>query len=345
MLMLSRPVLCAFMMLISGLTPVSITTLARMFDEKKPSLSDGPKAEVKDGKKRVIRHPKSLDPPAPKPDPAPSPKPNPSASIKLNVGQFYVIGSNTKLVVLENAGLKLSGAGAVTITERKPPLTIPAEIAVGYTPDPMDPDVVTFNEPYLYIVKAKVIQQPNKVQSGPVVLQLIPAENETGTDGKLIPLTAADVTYLPIDVGAGQGPQPPPDPIPDPKPKPDPVKPDAALVAKFKDAIAKDLAVTGTVAKKEHVTKLASVYDSTARLVKFNDPAARPKTWKAVQQGMVNASRLAEVPPLPEFTNLRTLIEAEGGTYDATTPIDETFGDKLNATFVRIAAALNEAAK
>lgn len=321
-------------------------------DKKTPSLTDTkvePKAE---SKKRVIRHPKSIDPPAPKPDPIPAPKPNPSASIKLGVGEFYVIASNVKLVVNPNAGLKLAKVGSVTITERKPPLTIPAEIAVGYLPDPSDPDAVTFTEPFLYVVKAKV--GPD-VEDGPVVLQLIPAENETGADGKLIPLTAADIDYLPIDVKSGKAPQPPPDitpkpkpepaPAPKPKPAPEPEPADAALVAKFKAAFAKDAAVAGTEATKEHVKLLAGVYESTALVVVFPDPAARPKTWQDVQQGMVKASRLAKIPPPPELTNLRTAVESEAGTYDAKTPIDKAFGEKLEAAFKRVALALNEAAK
>lgn len=305
--------------------------------------SDGAKSDPKKSK-RVIRVPQVLTPPAPKPVDPPAPAPEPNATIRVGKGQYYVVGSNTPLVAVVNGGLKLAGSGDVLVQVRKPPLMLPAELAVGYKGDENDPEFVTFTEQYLYVIRPK----PDGAD-GPVLVQLIPAVNELDAEAIQIPLTTADITYHQLDIRAGGKiepaplPKPKPDPKPDPKPEPTPADPE--LTKKFKDAINLDLAVKGTSAKREHVKALAGVYTNTAMVVTFPDPAARPKTWKDVQQGMVTASRLAGVPPPPEFGYLREAIEAEGGAFEAKTPVDKAFGEKLNASYNKIAAALLESVK
>lgn len=153
---------------------------------------------------------KPKDPP--KVDP---PKVDPLAPVKLGKGQYYVIASQKPLLVLPG------GTGEVTVQERTPPFMLPATDAIGWNPDPKDPEFVTWGaDQYtkLYVVKG--------VKNGPVDLTVIPAVNELGTDGKQIALTAKDVVKKPLLVDDGTGPIPPPKPV-DPKvdPKPDP-KPD-----------------------------------------------------------------------------------------------------------------------
>lgn len=143
------------------------------------------------------------------PQPMPSPAPAPVAAEKLAKGQWYVIDADKQLLV-DAFGL---GAGAVTITERKGPLTLPAEIAVGRTPDKDDPDVCTITGPFVYVVKAS--------ESGTVILQVLPAVNNL-VDGKPVPFTRADVKRRALEVDAGRGPQPPPVDPEDKKPKPAP---------------------------------------------------------------------------------------------------------------------------
>lgn len=179
--------------------------------------------------KRTVRVPQNLAPFKPKSLPEPMPVRDAAAPVKLAAGQFYVIASGHELLTVVNGGIAVKDAGEVTITKRKPPFSLPVEVAVGYTPDPADPDVVTFTEPFLYVVKAK--------KTGPVTLQLIPALNafaDSDPKGlvKQVPLTEADITYHPIDVFAGEGPRPPPngdekkEESPAPRPQPPPVPPE-----------------------------------------------------------------------------------------------------------------------
>lgn len=121
-----------------------------------------------------------------------------AAAQKLSKGQFYVIASRRPLLILP------VGAGSVTVSARKGPLMLPAELAVGWTPDPGDPEFVTFTDDFLYVVKAGT--------SGQVDLQVVPALNQTGADGKQVPLKASDVIVKKITVDSGTGPQPPPVP-------------------------------------------------------------------------------------------------------------------------------------
>jgi len=174
--------------------------------------------------KRTIRVPQNLTAPLkPKLQPDPAPKlPDTPEAVRLAAGQFYVIASNHELLPIVNGGISVKDAGEVTIAKRKPPFSLPVEVAVGYTPDPADPDVVTFTEPHLYVVKAK--------KSGPVTIQLIPALNaaaKAGDASTQVPLVEADITYHAIDVTAGMGPRPPPkddnkEVAPPPKPLPPP---------------------------------------------------------------------------------------------------------------------------
>src|SRR4051812_31805002 len=68
--------------------------------------------------------------------PVPAPKPVPGTAEKLSKGQWYIIDSNKPLLV-DAFGL---GTGSVSIANRKGPLTIPAEVAVGRKPDKEDPE-------------------------------------------------------------------------------------------------------------------------------------------------------------------------------------------------------------
>jgi hypothetical protein len=141
-----------------------------------------------------VRFPADPVPPKP-PSPAPQPR-EPSAPQKLLKGQFYVVASAKPLLVIP------TGGGAVTVAQRKGPLMIPAELAVGYAPDPKDPDFVTFTDEYLYVVKA--------AKTGTVDLQVIPALNAVDDKGKQVPLKAADIVVKKILVDDGTAPQPPP---------------------------------------------------------------------------------------------------------------------------------------
>lgn len=142
------------------------------------------------------------------------------APTKLLKGQFYIIRSTVPLITITD------GAGEVSVNLRNgktKPLTIPAELVVGWPADSTDPDIgvstVTFTDEFLYILRP--------VKSGKVNLQVIPALNKTVLDKdgkilKLVPLTKKDIVNKVIDVDAGQGPQPPPTPV---DPKVDPITP------------------------------------------------------------------------------------------------------------------------
>jgi len=154
----------------------------------------------------------------------------------------------------------------------------------------------------------------------------------------------------PPDVAPAPKPKPP-GPAPDPKPpepkppEPPAPAPDSALVAKLKAALAVDLAVPMTAAKKAHLADLAKVYRSTAVLVSLPDPAARPQTFKDVLATLVGASRLSGVPPPPEFTEVRGVVGAEAGEYAASAEVTKEFGAALAARYNKIADALDAAAR
>jgi len=153
---------------------------------------------------------------------------------------------------------------------------------------------------------------------------------------------------IPEPTNVAPPPKPKPDPIdpvkPDPKPPtPDPADP--ALTKTFADAIAADLKVMGTAATKDHVAKLSGVYTEAAKLLRFTDPAPRPKTWGDLVEGMASASRLAGVPVLPDLMALRTAVAAEVGSYTIATALDDELREKIAAKYDRVAAALTAAAK
>lgn len=161
-------------------------------------------------------------PPAPKvvtpPVPVVPPMVDPDAPVKLAKGQFYVVASPEPLLVLTE------GQGEVVVVDRKPPFMLPAEQAIGWKPDPKDPEFVTWGAeyPHLYVVKP--------VKSGDVKLIVVPATSKIDAATKLaIPIAKKDVQYKALEVDDGTGPRPPPKPdvIPEPKPKPD-VVPDGS---------------------------------------------------------------------------------------------------------------------
>jgi hypothetical protein len=134
-------------------------------------------------------------------------------------------------------------------------------------------------------------------------------------------------------------PKPKPDPVPPPKPKPDPTpEPDAALVLKFKPAV-KD-------ADKANVVALGKVYYTTGVLLEtLKDPAARPKTFRDVVDRLTDASIAAMIPRLPELSDLRKLISAELGDYDAMMPVTDEFAKELATKYKRVGLALQSAGK
>lgn len=171
---------------------------------------------------RAADPPKSVRFPADPVAQQPQPKPVDSASPqKLAKGQWYVIASAKPLLILP------TGAGEVSLTQRKGPFTIPSEFVIGYPPDQNDPEVVTFVDEYLYVVKA--------VRSGPVALQVIPALNILDDKGKQLPLKMSDIVVKKVQVETGAGPQPPPEPDPKPKPDPEPDVTPAKLIVVIVD--------------------------------------------------------------------------------------------------------------
>ncbi len=177
--------------------------------------------------KAVVPPPKQIKfpdfPQVKKTDPLPAVKVDPAAPVTLAKGQYYVVASPKPLLVLP------AGTGEVAVAERKPPFMLPAAQAIGWTPDAKDPEFVTWGDdyPFLYVVKG--------AKSGDVKLTVVPAVNETGKDGKQIPLTPKDVQYKLLAVDDGTGPRPPPptpDPKVDPKVDPKPVDPVIPIPAK-----------------------------------------------------------------------------------------------------------------
>ena len=152
--------------------------------------------------------------------PPPPPKADPDAPAKLGPGQFYVVASKTPLLVIP------TGPGDVTITPRKAPFMLPAAQAVGWTPNPTDPDFVTWGDeyPYIYVLK------PYK--SGDCTLLVFPATTTTDEKTKeQIPLQLKEVVKKQISVDDGTAPRPPPPKPVDPKVDPKPVDPPAPVVA------------------------------------------------------------------------------------------------------------------
>lgn len=175
-------------------------------DPTTPKISNSAKPE--------IRFP-TFVPPAPPKVVVPPPidkttEVDPAAPAKLGKGQYYVIASNKPLLVLSH------GTGKVDVTLRKPPFMLPASQAIGWPPDPKDPEFVTWGAeyPFIYLVKP--------AKSGDVNLQVSPAVTKINEMTKeQIPITEADVVYKPIQVDDGTGPRPPPDVDPKVDPKVD----------------------------------------------------------------------------------------------------------------------------
>lgn len=148
-------------------------------------------------------------PTLPTPVVVPTPMPPPDAPTKLKPGQFFVVGSSVELLVEP-----ICGPGSVSIKNQSGRLLIPAELAVGYPIDPTNPDFVTFDKPYLYVIKAGAV-------GGRVVVEMIPTTNALDADKKPIPLKRSDITRRVLEIDTGE-PVPKIDPVaPPPKPKPD----------------------------------------------------------------------------------------------------------------------------
>jgi len=152
------------------------------------------------------------DNPAPKPAPQP-PAPTEPEVVKLGKQQFYVIAATKPLVLLRE------GSGKVDLSVRKPPFMLPTSSVVGWQPAKDDPDFVHWDStyPYLYVLKA--------AKTGPVRVTVVPAVNDVGTDGKQVPLTAADIVSRDLTVDDGDTPAPKP-PTPEPTPFPGSTEPD-----------------------------------------------------------------------------------------------------------------------
>jgi hypothetical protein len=153
---------------------------------------------------------------------APAAKAEVPTSLVLKKGQFYIVGSAVPLIILQH------GDGKIAFTERDgaaKPLVVPADWAVGYKPDAVDPDLglstVTFRDKFLYIGKPE--------SGGKVDVTLIPTKKVILVDkeGKesLGPITRADILNRLVDVDV-QGPRPPPEVDPKVDPKVDPVVPE-----------------------------------------------------------------------------------------------------------------------
>jgi hypothetical protein len=173
----------------------------------------------------------NIDPPTP---PTPPPQPKPDAKGKLVKGQWYIVDFVRPMLI---EGFSTNG-GAVTITEKKGPLHVPASVAIGRKPDKDDPEQVTIAGPFVYIVKAHI--------TGTVIVEGIPTLNPLDEAGKPIPFSRKDVHRATIDVDAGTK---PPGPI-------DPPKPDDAITAAIKAAYRTETASDKDVS----VAQLAAFY-------------------------------------------------------------------------------------
>ena len=268
---------------------------------------------TKDGPKTVEA---VVFPSGPSPKTPELPPVSPDAAVKLGKDQFYIIKSSIPLVVIA------TGTGEVTVVERNgkvKPLTIPAQWAVGYPPDPGEPDfpVVTFSDEYLYILKAS--------KSGPVTVQVIPAVNKTqDKEGKQVQvaLTRADIAYKRIDVGE----QIPPDVVP---PAEDP------LVLALRAAAAEDPAADRTL-----LPKLAEFYEAADKTVDALE------TWVGLfMQMQKDAARLGVGGRLTS-TQAAAAVELKkvfpSGQVDP--GLKMTAGDKARAksAFAKLAAAVRK---
>lgn len=122
-----------------------------------------------------------------------------NAKIKLDAERWYIIDFEEELLVDQ---ISKDDKGAVTITHKKGPITLPSKVAPGREPDADDPDFVTVKGPHVYLVKAKA--------SGDVILEVIqPVRKDK--EGKPLPFTRDNITRKTLDVFVGQGPRPPPD--------------------------------------------------------------------------------------------------------------------------------------
>lgn len=140
------------------------------------------------------------------------------APVSLAKGQWYVIDFEDELLV---RALPKDSTGSVTISYKKGPLTVPADVVPGREPDKDDAEVCTIKGPHVYIVKAK--------DKGSVYLAVIPKLNRTGADGKPVPFDDTSLIVKTIDVAGGAGPRPPP--LPDPTVDPVPVPSNTGLIA------------------------------------------------------------------------------------------------------------------
>jgi len=135
----------------------------------------------------TVRLPEVLAPVAP-----------PDSLTKLGVGQWFIVDADTEQMV---ATFSLDG-GAVTVSKKKGPYVVPAEVAVGRKPDADDPEQVTVKGPWVYVIKVKT--------TGKVLLDVMPTVNRVDAAGKAIPFTEKDIIRRMLDVNAGTGPRPPP---------------------------------------------------------------------------------------------------------------------------------------
>ena len=217
--------------------------------------------------------------PAPKVE---EPKADPLAPVKLGKGQYYVIASHKPLLVLS------SGTGEVTVQERKPPFMLPAADAIGWTPDPKDPEFVSWSATdytHLYVVKG--------AKNGAVDLLVFPALCETDAAGKQIPLTPKDVVKKAIQVDDGTGPIPPPKPV-DPDVKPKPVDPDVKPIPG-----AKGFRVVFIYEKQANLTEeQLHIANSTKIKAYLNDKCVkdakgRPE-WRSWDKSTIDSTGLGE---------------------------------------------------
>lgn len=235
---------------------------------KQVKFPDFPSVKVKD--------PPKVDPP----------KIDPLAPVKLGKGQYYVVASHKPLLVLP------SGAGEVAVQERKPPFMLPASDAIGWTPDPKDPEFVTWTADqytHLYVVKG--------TKNGSVDLLVIPALNETDKDNKQIALSAKDVVKKPLLVDDGTGPIPPPKPV-DPDVKPKPVDPDVKPIPG-----AKGFRVVLIYEKQAKLTdEQLHIANSTKIKAYLNAKCAKDAKgraeWRAWDKSTIDSTGLGDESPL-----------------------------------------------
>lgn len=138
-------------------------------------------------------------------------------------------------------------------------------------------------------------------------------------------------------VDSNRGPLPPPGPNPPLPPGPDGPA-DAALVARFRDALSKD--TPGLTDARKHAAALAGVYLTTAGVI----PAAAGQTWGDLYSLAFDAAVRAGVPRRPALSAVREIVDAEIA-YDAQSPLTAALRSEIAAKFRRLGLALQEAAK